>query len=133
MSKLVAISFSLLMLFQSISIDMDDLIQLDELVEHSQFHKEQYGDNFFVFVSKHYGELKAEHNQKHQDEQDDHDELPFSHHSCTHHVTTAYIGAIFGIPLDKTEPQVSRTNQFFYQLPSGTLFPSGIFQPPKHA
>ena len=120
------------MLFQSINIDMDDLIQLDELLEHSQFHKEQYGDSFFVFVSKHYGELKAEHSQRHQEQQDDHDELPFSHHSCAHHATTDYIATAFAVPIRKTEPQLARKNQFFYQLPSGTLFSSGIFQPPKH-
>ena len=121
------------MLFQSLNIDMDDVIQLDELIEHSQFHKAEYGDNFFVFVSKHYGELKAEHDQKHQEEQEDHEGLPFSHHSCSHHANTPYLATLLTISACKTDPLVVRTNQFFYQLPAGTLFPSGIFQPPKHA
>ena len=90
MSKLSAILLSSLILIQSINFSFDDVLQLDELIEHAQFHKQEYGDNFVVFLSKHYGELKAEHNEKHQEEQKDHEKLPFQ---CQSHVltTTAYV------------------------------------------
>ena len=68
MTKIGSIAISLLILFQSFNIHLDDVIELDELIEHAQFHSAEYGDNFFVFISKHYGELKAEHNQQHQEE-----------------------------------------------------------------
>ncbi len=60
-------------------------MQLDELIEHAQFHKQEYGDTFFVFPSKHYGELKAEHSKNHQEEQKDHEQLPFQ---CHGHIIT---------------------------------------------
>jgi len=46
MSKLFAILLSFLILTQSLRIDYDDIIQMDELIEHAQFHKAEYGDNF---------------------------------------------------------------------------------------
>ena len=50
MSKLFAISLSALMLIQSFNIGTDDILQFDELLEHAQFHKQEYGDGFFVLV-----------------------------------------------------------------------------------
>lgn len=70
---------------QSFNFGASDILQLDELIEHAQFHKQEYGDNFFVFLSKHYGELKAEHSENHQEEQNEHEQLPFQYqgHSNT--------------------------------------------------
>ena len=60
---------------QSIGIHLSDLVQLDEFIEHAQFHSKEYGDNVFVFISKHYGELKAEHDAQHKEEQEEHQQL----------------------------------------------------------
>ena len=76
-SKLFSIVLSGFILLQSFQITLEDIMQIDELIEHAQFHKQEYGDNFFVFLSKHYGELKAEHSKNHQEEQNDHEQLPF--------------------------------------------------------
>lgn len=62
---------------QSFHVVVGDVLKLDELWEHAQFHKQEYGDSFFVFLSKHYGKLKQEHSKNHQEEQSDHEQLPF--------------------------------------------------------
>ena len=131
-TKLFSIAISFLLLFQSVNISIADLVQFDELIEHAQFHNEQYGDSFLVFVSKHYGELKAEHSKKHQEEKGDHEELPFNHNSCTHVTsTTAYV-------LNKVKAEIkglyfSETTEanFYYQGHTSSLHAFGFFQPPR--
>ena len=81
MSKLFSISLSLVILIQSLGISIADIAQIDEFIEHAQFHSEQHGDNVLVFISKHYGELKASHEKEHQEEKEDHEQLPFQHQS----------------------------------------------------
>ena len=79
MSKLSAIVLSLFIFVQSLGFHLDDLLQINELVSHARFHNQQYGDNLFTFVSKHYGELKQQHEADHQEEKDEHEKLPFQH------------------------------------------------------
>ena len=82
MGKVCAVSLSLLILIQSFNISFEDIVQLDELIEHAQYHKVKHGDNLFVFISKHYGELKDDHHENHKEEDDHHQELPFQ--NCDH-------------------------------------------------
>lgn len=132
MSKLFSISFSFFILFQSFGISISDVAQIDEFIEHAQFHSEQYGDNVFVFISKHYGELKAEHEKDHQEEREDHEKLPFNHNNCSH--TSALIVFVFNsYKQDFNIPEVLelRTHHFFYQSPSSSIYSEGPFQPPR--
>jgi hypothetical protein len=50
-----AILLASLMLLQSLHISVSDLVQMDELLEHARYHKQQFGDDFISFISKHYG------------------------------------------------------------------------------
>jgi len=117
-------------LLQSFGVNLGDLAQIDEFVEHAQFHSEQYGDNVIVFISKHYGELKAAHDDEHQEESEDHENLPFKHHSqvfsMTDFVLTAQKEAL------KT-PDFSefKIHEFHYQSPSSSVYLEGRFQPPR--
>ena len=110
---------------------MNDFIQLDEFIEHAQFHHQQYGDNFFVFVSKHYGELKSDHNKAHQEEKQDHEQLPFQHHR---HISSIAVLS-FGTPNieDLSAPDFSdyKLHNFIYQESSSSLYLEGLFQPPR--
>lgn len=132
MSKLFAISLSALMLVQSFNIGAADILQIDELIEHAQFHKQEYGDNFFVFLSKHYGELKAEHSKNHQEEQKDHEQLPFQ---CQSHVTNI----IAFIPQQSTTSSNdivildSMEFNFHYFNFYSSLYEKELLQPPKQA
>lgn len=111
---------------------MVDLAQLDDFLTHAQFHEQKYGDNFFVFISKHYGQLKKQHDLEHREEHKDHENLPFDHQTCSH-FSTAFVlnGADFTVP--KTAQVVDTSSNFFYQESYYPLQHSDIFQPPKVA
>jgi len=132
MTKLFSIATSLLILFQSFNVHIDDLVELDELIEHAQFHAEEYGDNFFIFVSKHYGELKAEHNKQHQEEKEQHEQLPFQN-QCQSPSLYAFV---LNTPLETDsvlEIGVYNSTNYFYQASYHSLAQEGLFQPPRQA
>lgn len=130
MSKLFSISLSFVILIQSFGISLADITQIDEFIEHAQFHSEQYGDNIIVFVSKHYGELKANHEKEHQEEKENHEQLPFQHHS---HVSSIQAFVLNSNNQEFKTPEFSETNShnFYYQAPSSSLHSEGLFQPPR--
>jgi hypothetical protein len=118
---------------QSFNLGPSDILQLDELMEHAQFHKQEYGDSFFVFLSKHYGELKEEHTKNHQEEQHEHEQLPFQ---CHGHNTS--ILAFFDIGLhesfdDNMGISISTEANFHYLNLYASLNETELLQPPKHA
>lgn len=57
----------------------DALLHWNELADHYQEHKAEYGDDFLNFVQKHFGEQKFEHHNESNGHSDIHDELPFGH------------------------------------------------------
>jgi len=122
----------LLILFQSFNIHINDLVELDELIEHAQFHAEAYGDSFWVFLSKHYGELKTEHSQKHQEEQEEHEELPFQHHFYSLSLSAFVIND--PVPYTSYVELVSLdSGNFHYANSYVPLLGDGLFQPPRYA
>jgi hypothetical protein len=133
MAKLVSILIAALILVQSFNIPVKDIIELDDLIAHARFHAQEYGDNFVVFLSKHYGELKKEHNQQHQEEQQEHEKLPFQH-QCQNAALSAFVlngaaiealhGATMGLHFDP---------EYFYQANYSSLEREGPFQPPRQA
>jgi hypothetical protein len=128
--KLVSITLSFLTLLQSFGLHFDDIAQLDEFVEHAKFHSEQYGDNVFVFIAKHYGELKAEHEKEHQEEKEEHEELPFKHH-CHIATVTVYDVCIYSIDITTLEFLEFSSDNFYYQDLFSSLYSKGILQPPR--
>jgi hypothetical protein len=111
---------------------ISDIAQIDEFVEHAEFHNEQYGDNIAVFIAKHYGELKTAHNKEHEEEKKDHEELPFQHQS---HIfsSTAFVMNTTKDEFKTPEYLEFRTHNFFYQEPSSSLHLEGLFQPPRQS
>jgi len=132
MAKVFSIALSFLVLFQSFSLDLSDLAHIDELLEHAEFHSEKYGDNFLVFISKHYGELQEEHSQNNQEEKKEHEELPFTHNCCSH-LFTAYVINKIQIPILKKGPVADYTSNFYYLDNYASFEKFDIFQPPKQA
>ena len=129
-NKLCSIFIASLILLQSFGIHWNDIVQLDELIEHAQFHSEAYGDNLVVFLSKHYGELKADHQKQHQEEKEDHEKLPFNNH-CSVASVTVFVMDTSSIGLDYIELVEFRSLNFQYCAPSSTLHADGILQPPR--
>ncbi|TMM58680.1 hypothetical protein FEE95_04420 [Maribacter algarum] len=132
MLKVTSIAVSLLILVQSFNVHIDDIVELDELIEHAQFHAEEHGDNFLVFISKHYGELKAEHSKKHQEEKEEHEQLPFQHQYQT---ASLYAFVLNQAPANLVEIEfaLDQDTNFFYQASYHSLAQEGLFQPPRQA
>jgi len=130
MTRVVSIVLSILVLFQSFNIHLDDIVELDELIEHAKFHAEEYGDDFFVFISKHYGELKAEHNQQHQEEKEDHEQLPFQHQG---HTALSPFVLSKNTYSEMVTAVLFKSANFFYQASYHSLSPEGPLHPPRFA
>lgn len=131
MVKLISVVLSSLIFIQSFQIDLGDLVQLDELIEHAQFHNAEYGDNLLVFLSKHYGDSKAEHSERHQEEQEDHEQLPFQQNPL--------IAGLSVFVLEDTKVEINKElivdqgkTTFFYHIQDYESFKSSILQPPQH-
>ena len=132
MNKLITIGTAVLIFLQSINIHFNDLVELDELIEHYQFHSAEYGDNFMVFMSKHYGELKDSHSEKHQEEQKEHEKLPFQHQTqCAQPLVFVMDSRSFFD--SKSEIPLVQKGNFHYQISYSTVWGDDPFQPPKHA
>jgi len=132
MGKLFSILLSVVILLQSFGMHVDDLVQIDEFIEHAQFHSAQYGDNVLVFVSKHYGELKAAHDKEHQEEREDHEQLPFQDQCHTLSVMDVTLNTA-NLNLNTLDFPAFRTFNFYYKAPFSSQHSEGILQPPRHS
>lgn len=132
MRILLAISLSLTVFFQSVGIEISDILMLSELVKHAKFHSDEYGDDLYTFFEKHYGELKAEHDATTQDEKSQHDKLPFQHHNCNHTLSEVLI-IKYGYSLKRSVISVTHKHLFYYKNLYLFLEGTVIFQPPKLA
>jgi len=124
---------SSLMLLQSSGIGVNDIIQVDYLIEHAQYHQQTYGDNLWVFISKHYGELKKDHLGGAHKDGKGHNDLPFGHHCCNHGSVVALLMDFPGYDLDKKEIFNKASISVIYKEPFANLFVSRFFQPPRVA
>ncbi|WP_339714078.1 hypothetical protein [uncultured Kriegella sp.] len=131
MVKLFSILMSSLMLIQSFGITFGDIVQLDEFMEHANFHAEKYGDNLLVFISKHYGELKEQHSNDHKEEKRDHENLPFQNNGHCTSSSFAIVFSTFSSELKSLQNLEDKVTNFYYPLPSSSLHSTGTFQPPR--
>lgn len=130
MKTFVAISLSMLVFFQSAGLDMVDIFLFGRFVKHVEYHSENYDDDFFTFFEKHYGALKTEHQKNHQDEEQEHQKLPFQHISSSHWLTEVILGDSESPSLKPTLPSHIISN-FHYQNLYYSLEKPSVFQPPK--
>ena len=112
------------------NVKYNDIFQLDEFIEHAQFHMDEYGDSFLVFISKHYGDLKDEHHKKHEEEKPDHENLPFQQQSQIA-ASVVFIVDLNSFEKPKSECLSCSENHFYYQNNYSSLYNKGVFQPPK--
>ena len=132
MSKIASILLASILLLQSMHLGMEEVTQFDELLEHAKFHSEKYGDNFLVFLSKHYGELQQEHEKEHREEMPEHEKLPLHHHNCIQSLADFIVLRPL-IPVIKSNQTQNTSAQFYYQESYTSLEAFDIFQPPKAA
>jgi len=111
------------------NINIGELLHLDELVEHARYHAEAYGDDIFTFVSKHYGELKEGHDNCGDEEQHDHEQLPFNHLSSPNLVSVFILEP--AVLTDHRIDEINSRKNFIYQETNSFFEKSNVFQPPK--
>lgn len=132
MNRLFSIALSFTILLQSLGFQLMDIAQFDELIEHAQYHNQQYGDSILVFISKHYGELKSDHVKQHQEEQKDHEKLPFNHSSCSHSTSiSAFVFNTFKHEFNYSDFSENIEANYHYHAPNSSLHDKGLLQPPR--
>ncbi|MBT8179418.1 MAG: hypothetical protein KJO94_01170 [Eudoraea sp.] len=132
MVRIPSILLAFLVLLQSSFWDMQDIYRIDSLVEHARFHSENYGDNFLLFISKHYGDLQQEHENEHQEEQSQHEELPFQHQSCVPLLADLACFSNSFTPI-KSLAVTDAVLNFRYLENYASISKFDIFQPPRAA
>jgi hypothetical protein len=126
MKRLFTLGLSLIILWQTFSFAVNEILKMGELMEHSQMHSLEYGDNFFTFLSKHYGSREKDHRTEHQE----HDNLPF-HQSIGMHLLVMYLYSP-----DNPEPSKQKVfreslQHTLYKELHSSFEQVKIFQPPK--
>ncbi|MCO5725583.1 hypothetical protein [Robiginitalea marina] len=133
MTRLAAILLSAFLLLQSLPMGPGDLAQLDELLEHARYHKEQFGDSFLTFLNKHYGDLKEAHERNHQEERQQHEQLPFQQLSLHAFPQTCFLpGERFEWNTPEQTPD-KESPLAHSPLRLSSIFIGGVFQPPRSA
>jgi len=132
LKTIVAISLSFLVFIQSAGLSISDIFLLNDLIEHAEYHSEEYGDDFFTFFEKHYGDLKAEHENSQKGEKSSHEKLPFQHNNCNHLVAEVIVVG-YEFMLEKTVISYNANPHFYYQDLYSFLERTSVFQPPKIA
>ena len=129
MTKLLALTYSFLILIQSFNINLENFSKFNALIDHAQFHKEMYGDTFFDFLAEHYGEARDNHENDHKE----HKDLPFkdNHHMCTH-INLSFVSPNISFKIG-SEEFIEIPFNFVYKESFTSFEKPSIFQPPKHA
>jgi hypothetical protein len=130
MLNIFSIALSSIILLQSIGISINDISKIDDFIEHASFHNEEYGDNIFVFISKHYGDLKTVHEREHHDEKKEHEQLPFHHQSQVSAISLFILNNPID-SIDVVEFSEFKSHNFVYQEPSSSSIKESPFQPPR--
>lgn len=129
MVKILSILFANLILFQSFNLGHDDIMKIDDLLEHATYHQETYGDTFLEFLAEHYTENSINHEDDHQE----HDNLPFKHDSQNCHHTISSFTLTFNHFELKPNQDIKHKSHFFYQDLYAFLNKPSVFQPPRQA
>ncbi len=127
MKSIINIILAVFILFQGMFSYVDIIFQIDELFEDYQIHQVKYGDDFTTFISKHFGDLRLEHQKQHQKEHQNH-----KHHNSTEinmHFHYICFKDFDEIPL-KSEI-LSKENNFSFKNLFSSFEKEKIFQPPR--
>jgi len=127
MKSIINIILAVFILFQGMFSYVDIIFQIDELLEDYQIHQVKYGDDFTTFISKHFGDLRLEHQKQHQKEHQNH-----KHHNSTEinmHFDYICFKDFVEIPL-KSEI-LSKENNFSFKNLFSSFEKEKIFQPPR--
>ncbi|HSP12231.1 MAG TPA: hypothetical protein VLO29_06870 [Salegentibacter sp.] len=131
MKQLTVIYLSLTLLMQGFNPGLKDLVRVGDMLQHLEYHSENYGDSLTEFFSKHYGAAKDEHHENNKEEQHEHDSLPFNQQNSAQSALVFFIPQI-KIPLLNLSPIEGNSLNFIYKESHSSLRNHEIFQPPRY-
>lgn len=124
--KLFHIFISLMILVQSTSVQIDGFDKIKKMVGHYSLHYEYYGDNFTIYISKHYGELKESHKQEHKENEDN-----CIHNECTSQLLANFTLGVSVINVLYSKFPIKETLKYYNKELIPTFEKQKIFQPPQ--
>lgn len=131
MKFFISIVLSTILLVPGMHFGLSDILKTGKLLEHARFHSQEHGDNFVVFIAKHYGDLKEQHEQQHEEEKKEHEKLPVRGEITTG--INLFVPIFSGFPSFKSPVISSSASVFFYKAIYSSPGATAIFQPPRLA
>lgn len=125
MRRIISILLISLILVQTSNANTGDILQVKNLYQHAKFHQEAYGDSFFDFLSEHYGNQM----QQHQDEHQDHKNLPLKHQHNSIDISVTVVPTSNCTIED--QPFIEIPLIFFYSESTSIFERKVLFQPPQ--
>ena len=123
----IATFLSLFIFMQSINVHIADVLKLDELMEHAQFHEEELGDDWVSFYSKHFGSESQNHiKNQHQEK---HEKLPKHDHLNLMSIPVFVLSSNSDFSLDGLF-QTEKSTSYSYLEMVPNFVGNDIFQPP---
>lgn len=109
---------------------MADILHFDDLIEHAEFHEDEFGDDWFRYYTKHFGaesesHIANEHNDKHE-------KLPNHDHFNLTTVQIFVLATNSDLALNNSF-QIQETADYSYLEMVSTFVGNDIFQPPIFA
>jgi hypothetical protein len=129
MVKAQSILFAFLFLMQSVQIQISDLFHFSDLIAHYTYHSEEFGDDLFSFIEKHYGTLAQKHSNDEPLEQQEHQNLPF--HQVISQLDLQLQLNPFLSSIEYNEESSIRKPLHFYRFGAGIELFTKVFQPPR--
>ena len=127
-SKVLSFTVAFLLLMQSANVHVNDVLLINNLMEHLDFHESTYGDDIFAFLNKHYGSDKE--GLDHDKENSHNHELPFTHNVCAD-ASMVFVVDLNPIKWESSLIGIAGQKDYFYTNNYSFLSNNDIFQPPQ--
>ena len=130
MKAIVSIMLSALVLLQGLNVQMKDVLEVDALFRHLEYHLSSEGDDFYSFLEKHYGSQKFDHEHKGQSDDQNHEKLPFKDkaHQNSNNVVMVLTS---NTSRDLVASTISSRSNFYHEDNYSYLQQKDFFQPPR--
>jgi hypothetical protein len=126
MRNIIVTYLAINILFQGFFSYTSIFFQLDELIEDYQLHQIKYNDDFQTFISKHFGDLKEQHQEQHKKEHSEH-----KHNDMEIQIHYDYLCSNLNFILSRKIEITSKQTNFYYEDLFCLFEKQKIFQPPK--
>jgi len=121
-----------LIFIQSFNISLTDFSKLQIMIDHLDYHQDNFDESFGDFVAIHYGSDKILHDDDHEHD-NEHEKLPFKNDNhITQHISTDFIFTNTNINFD-IYSGIEIPFNFHYKESLSQYEKSRILQPPRLA